>query len=104
MNRSMIWLLPAAILVLALACGGKDEPAATEAPAAEAAAPAEAPEESAAAPAAQAESDPVADCKASAARSAWAEALDACTQAHALHPDDLALEHALQQAQAAAGE
>jgi len=109
MKRSMFWLLPAATLVLALGCGGKDETTAAPdsaeseisapaAPAEPAAAPAPAEPES---PAAQAEADPVANCKALAARAAWAEALEACTQAHELHPDDLALEHALQQAQAA---
>lgn len=49
-------------------------------------------------------SDPVATCRELAAREAWGEALEACTRAHAARPDDMAIEHALQQAQAAAAE
>jgi hypothetical protein len=41
-------------------------------------------------------------CKELAAKEAWADALGACTQARAAAPDDMAIEHALQQAQAAA--
>lgn len=42
-----------------------------------------------------------AKCKDLAAKGAWAEALKPCTKAHAANPDDMAIEHALQQAQAA---
>ena len=47
--------------------------------------------------------DPAARCKDLAAQEAWNEALEPCTAAHAAHPDDMAIEHALQQARAAAG-
>jgi hypothetical protein len=46
--------------------------------------------------------DPVAKCSALAAKGAWSEALDACTTAHEAEPDNMAIEHALQQAKAAA--
>ena len=45
--------------------------------------------------------DPVARCRELAAKGAWADALEPCTKAHEMKPDDMALEHALQQAQAA---
>jgi hypothetical protein len=48
--------------------------------------------------------DPVAKCKELAEQGAWSEALEPCTKAHQAQPDDLAIEHALQQAQAAAAE
>ncbi|MDJ0787522.1 MAG: hypothetical protein QNK05_11990 [Myxococcota bacterium] len=47
-------------------------------------------------------SDPVAKCLKLASEQAWAEALEACTKAHEEKPDDMAIEHALQQAKAAA--
>lgn len=47
-------------------------------------------------------SDPVARCTELAASESWAEALQPCTDAHAAQPDNMAIEHALQQAQAAA--
>ena len=34
---------------------------------------------------------------------AWDQALDACSKAHEMLPDDLGLEHAYQQAKAASG-
>jgi len=46
--------------------------------------------------------DAVAKCSELAAKAAWSEALDACTKAHEAEPDNMAIEHALQQAQAAA--
>jgi hypothetical protein len=48
--------------------------------------------------------DPVARCSELAAQGAWSEALDACTKAHEAEPDNMAIEHALQQAKAAAAE
>ena len=45
--------------------------------------------------------DPVARCRELAAKGAWADALEPCAKAHEMKPDDMALEHALQQAQAA---
>jgi hypothetical protein len=48
--------------------------------------------------------DPVAKCKELADQGAWSEALDVCTKAHEAEPDNMAIEHALQQAQAAAAE
>ena len=59
---------------------------------------------SAGAAAAELIDDPVAKCRELADQGAWSEALDVCTKAHAAEPDDMAIEHALQQAQAAAGE
>ncbi|MEN8161398.1 MAG: hypothetical protein ABFS41_15115, partial [Myxococcota bacterium] len=55
-----------------------------------------------AAAAAAAGSDPVAACRALAEKGAWGEALAVCEKAHELMPDDMALEHAVQQARAAA--
>lgn len=49
------------------------------------------------------QADAVARCKELAAQEAWAEALEPCTAAHAARPDDMAIEHALQQAKAATG-
>ncbi len=46
--------------------------------------------------------DPVAKCSELAAQGAWGEALEVCTKAHEADPDNMAIEHALQQAQAAA--
>jgi hypothetical protein len=48
--------------------------------------------------------DPVARCSELAAQGAWGEALDVCTKAHEAEPDNMAVEHALQQAKAAAPE
>ena len=42
-------------------------------------------------------------CRSLAERGAWDEALDVCRRAHEMLPDDMALEHAYQQAQSAAG-
>ena len=47
--------------------------------------------------------DPVGRCLELSAQSAWADALEPCTKAHEERPNDLAIEHALQQARAAAG-
>jgi len=41
-------------------------------------------------------------CKELAAKASWVDAVDVCTRAHEAAPDDMAVEHALQQAQAAA--
>jgi hypothetical protein len=49
-------------------------------------------------------SDPVARCRELAAQGAWSDALEPCAKAHEMNPDDMALEHALQQAKAAAGQ
>ena len=46
--------------------------------------------------------DVVAACRAAAEASDWAAALEVCTKAHEMLPDDMQIEHALQQAQAAA--
>ena len=46
--------------------------------------------------------DPIARCSELAAKGAWSEALDVCTKAHQADPDNMAVEHALQQAKAAA--
>ena len=46
--------------------------------------------------------DAVAACRSFAERGAWGQALEVCRKAHEMMPDDLALEHAYQQAQAAA--
>ena len=48
--------------------------------------------------------DPIAKCSELAAKEAWGEALDVCTKAHQADPDNMAVEHALQQAKAAAGQ
>ena len=45
--------------------------------------------------------DPSAKCSDLAAKGAWSEALEVCTKAHEAEPDNMAIEHALQQAQAA---
>lgn len=41
-------------------------------------------------------------CRSFAEQGAWGQALDVCKKAHEMMPDDLSLEHAYQQAQAAA--
>ncbi len=46
--------------------------------------------------------DAVAACRSLAEKGAWEQALAVCEKAHELLPDDLGIEHALQQAQAAA--
>lgn len=46
--------------------------------------------------------DTVAACRSLAASGSWEQALEVCQKAHEMMPDDLALEHAYQQAQAAA--
>lgn len=48
--------------------------------------------------------DAAARCRDLAAAKDWKAALDPCTQAHAQNPDDAEIDHALQQARAAAGE
>jgi hypothetical protein len=48
--------------------------------------------------------DPVARCQELAAKGAWADALEPCAKAHEMKPDDMGLEHALQQAKAAAAQ
>jgi hypothetical protein len=47
--------------------------------------------------------DAVAACRSFAESGAWGQALEGCRKAHEMMPDDLALEHAYQQAKAAAG-
>ena len=46
--------------------------------------------------------DAVAACRDFAEKGDWGRALEVCRKAHEMMPDDLALEHAYQQAQAAA--
>ena len=46
--------------------------------------------------------DAVAACRRLAESGSWEQALEVCQKAHEMMPDDLALEHAYQQAQAAA--
>jgi hypothetical protein len=46
--------------------------------------------------------DAAAKCSELAAQGAWSEALEVCKKAHEADPDNMAIEHALQQAQAAA--
>jgi vacuolar-type H+-ATPase subunit H len=46
--------------------------------------------------------DAVAACRRLAESGAWDQALEVCKKAHEMMPDDLGLEHAYQQAQAAA--
>ena len=53
-------------------------------------------------PAAEVAEDAVAACQRLAQENAWDQALEVCRKAHEMMPDDLALEHAYQQAQAAA--
>ncbi len=94
-------------LVLPLACGQAQETAEDAAEVAvEAAAEAKeaASDVAAAAEAAATDlmEDPVARCSELAAQGAWSEALEVCTKAHEAEPDNMAIEHALQQAQAAA--
>jgi hypothetical protein len=54
--------------------------------------------------AATVDDEAVAACRSLAEAGNWGEALDVCTKAHELLPDDLGIEHALQQAKAAAAE
>ena len=108
MRMTTLWVLLIA-LALPLACSRAQETADEAASAAAdvaAGAKETASDAAAAAGAAAADliDDPVAKCKELADQGAWSEALDFCTKAHAAEPDDMAIEHALQQAQAAAGE
>jgi hypothetical protein len=92
------------LALFALACGGGSDSgtADTAAPAAPAAQEKTA-DVAAPAPAASA-SGPVEQCQALADQKQWAEALAPCTLAARQKPDDLAIQHALQQAQAAAAQ
>jgi len=112
--KKTIWIGTLALaLVLASACGrdeltqAADDVADTTADVAAGAA--EAAGDAAQAAAARvgsvaAEPDPVEACRSAAGASDWAGALEVCRRAHELKPDDLAIEHALQQAEAAAAE
>ena len=52
--------------------------------------------------AAQVGSDAATICRKLAATNSWSQALEACQKAHEMLPDDLEIEHAYQQAKAAA--
>lgn len=52
----------------------------------------------------EAKNDPMKRCLELAAEKKWKEALEPCTEAVKANPDDLAIKHAFQQAQAAAQE
>jgi hypothetical protein len=82
-----------------VAAGARDAAADTAAAAKETASEAAA---AAGAAAAELVEDPIAKCSELAAQGAWGEALEVCTKAHEADPDNLAIEHALQQAKAAA--
>lgn len=120
MRRPVFWLT-AGLLAIALACSGDDAKKAADtatdaadtavsaadgmadrmantADAAAAAAAADAAKSAAGAVA----TDAVAACRSLAESGAWGKALEVCRKAHELKPDDLAIEHALQQAEAAA--
>jgi hypothetical protein len=108
MRMTTLWVLLIA-LALPLACSRAQETADDAASAvADVAADAQQATADVAAAAGAAASDliddPVAKCNELAAEGAWSEALDACTKAHQAEPDNMAIEHALQQAQAAAAE
>ena len=108
--KSGIWIASIAALAaaVALGCGGSEEPTAASAPSAPSAdAPAAADVAAptpAEAPAPAGPVDPVAHCKNLAAEENWAVALEPCMKAAVAAPSDLAVRHALQQAQAAAEE
>jgi hypothetical protein len=111
MRITTLWILLIA-LALPLACSRAqetaDEAASAAGEAAEAVAAAAADAKQAtvdlAGAAGDAVEDPVAKCRELADQGAWSEALDVCTKAHQAEPDDMAIEHALQQAKAAAAE
>jgi len=79
--------------ILAISCGSGEEKAA----------PGSAAMGEVAAPSAG-KSDAVQSCLELAGRRDWAKALEPCTRAANEMPDDLRIQHALQQAQAAAGQ
>jgi len=115
LKRTMI-LLTTLSLVFALACSGDDakeaQDAASDAAASaqqsasdtmnEAGAAANAAAEQAKQSATELASDAVAACRGLAESGNWGQALEVCKKAHEMLPDDLAIEHAYQQAQAAA--
>lgn len=130
--RSIVWMMTCA-LALAVACGGDEAKDTAEgatsaakemmeragsaaADAAEKARAAAADEAQKVADAASATAGSMAEaatgaggdvaaaaCRSLAENGAWGEALEVCKKAHEMAPDDLALEHAYQQAKAAAG-
>jgi hypothetical protein len=107
---STVLVLVAALgLLLALGCSSEDQQDATSAleqaggaveDAAESVDSAAAARDAVAAEVAS----PVKDCIALAGKMAWGEALEPCTLAAKERPDDLQIRHALQQAQAAAAD
>ncbi len=120
MNRSIAFLA-ALGLAFALGCGSDEAQQAAEqataaaqemaedaaAAAQEAADATQEAAQAAADSATEAAGDMMADgvaatCRTLAEQGAWGDALDVCRKAHEANPDDMALEHAYQQAQAAA--
>jgi hypothetical protein len=108
---STVLVLVAALgLLLALGCSSEDQQDATSALEQAGGAVEDAAEsvDSAAAAARDAVAaevaSPVKDCIALAGKMAWGEALEPCTLAAKERPDDLQIRHALQQAQAAAAD
>ena len=101
MRVTTLWILLIA-LALPLACSRAQETADDAAAAAgEAVGAVSATAQDAADAVADLADDPIAKCSDLAAKGAWSEALEVCTKAHEAEPDNMAIEHALQQAQAA---
>lgn len=121
MTRRLALLIAFCLLPLALACGGDDDAESAAESAANSASDmmdqaknaadsamdqatdaANRAGDAVAGAAASVAGDAVASCRALAEQGAWGEALEVCQKAHELMPNDLSLEHAYQQAQAAA--
>lgn len=104
MIRSMVWI-SAALLALAVACSSEDAKnsvdSATEAAESMPDVAANLGERADAAAGAVA-TNAVAACRQLAESGSWGDALEVCKKAHEMMPDDLGIEHAYQQAQAAA--
>lgn len=125
MTRRLLVLITLCLLPLALACSGDEAENAADSAAAQASdamdqatnAASDAMDQAGAAAAGVADQagaavndaaaglagNAVAACRQFAEQQAWGQALEVCRKAHEMMPDDLALEHAYQQAQAAAG-
>jgi len=104
MNRAIAVLI-AGLCIVAFGCGSDDDPLAAAKDAAAEAGEAAGNMGDAAGKAMQdvaAGNDPVTTCLALAAKKQWSDALAPCTEAAKAKPDDLAVKHAVQQAQAAA--
>lgn len=101
----MKWITAAAltaVLAMGVACGNEDATKSVEDATAVAKDAAQGAADDVASAAKEVAVSAVEACKAFAAKGDWDNALEVCKKAHEMMPDDLGLEHAYQQAEAAA--